>query len=155
MCCAFSGGCGSVATYNNTYFSSGAAPASPCQMRVCRAGTEVSAATCHVPPRVHVSAAGVPAQTQLRHVRDRAAEHQRARGHGPQQQGQLHTGHIIALDLAISSDVSVIINHHVHLFLCISIPPTSSFQARFTAQSDGPNPPVICGKNSGQSDLLL
>ena len=48
VCCAFSGGCGSVATYNNTYFSSGAAPASPCQMRACRAGTEVSAApaTC-------------------------------------------------------------------------------------------------------------
>ena len=52
VCCAFSGGCGSVATYNNTYFSSGTAPASPCQMRVCRAGTEVSAATRHVSPRV-------------------------------------------------------------------------------------------------------
>ena len=92
VCCAFSGGCGSVATYNNTYFSSGTAPASPCQMRVCRAGTEVSAATPRVATCDHVPAAGVPAQTQLRHVRDRAAQHQRARGHGPQQQGQLHTG---------------------------------------------------------------
>ena len=69
------------------------------------------AATC-----VHVPAAGVPAQTQLRHVRDRAAEHQRARGHGPQQQGQLHTGHMTALDLAISSDVSVIITTYIYLY---------------------------------------